>query len=190
MVLVPIMYCLLYRKKPSLITIITVTMAAIGLFLNFCSSRFYYSLLRRFGWFWWVAFGFALHIILVNHYSHQHNALAITGIQILLVGILCLTIGCIFEPIPARISFNAMFAIIVTSVLATALAFLVQNYMQKFSSPTHFAVVLTSEPVFAALAGYLWAGERLNSAGLVGAGLILLAMLITILFRKKAEAPL
>jgi len=67
---------------------------------------------------------------------------------------------------------------------------LVQNYMQKFSSPTHFAVVLTSEPVFAALAGYLWAGERLTSAGLVGAGLILLAMLITILFRKKSEVPI
>ncbi len=188
-VLVPIMYCLLYRKKPSLITIITVTMAAIGLFLISVPlgsiTLSYGDLLVLVG-----AFGFALHIILVNHYSHQHNALAITGIQILLVGILCLAIGCIFEPIPARISFNAMFAIIVTSVLATALAFLVQNYMQKFSTPTHFAVVLTSEPVFAALAGYLWAGERLTSAGLVGAGLILLAMLITILFRKKSEAPI
>jgi len=188
-VLVPIMYCLLYKKKPTLITIITVTMAAVGLFLisvPMGSIAFSYGdLLVLVG-----AFGFALHIIYVDYYSHKHNAIAITGIQVLVVGLICIALGCIFEPIPARITFNAMFSIIVTAVLSTALAFLVQNYMQKYSSPTHFAVVLTSEPVFAALAGFLWAEERLSHNGFVGAGLILLAMLITILFRKKSAAPL
>ena len=183
-VLVPIIYSLLYKKKPSLITIITVIMAAVGLFLisvpKGSITISYGDLLVLVG-----AFGFALHIIYVDYYSHQHNAMAITGIQVLVVGLLCMAIGCVFEPIPARITFNAMFAIIVTAVFATALAFLLQNYLQKYSTPTRFAIVFASEPVFAALAGYLWAGERLNRLGLVGAGLILLAMFITILFRKK-----
>lgn len=183
-VLVPIIYSLLYKKKPSLLTIITVFMAAVGLFLisvpKGSLTLSYGDLLVLVG-----AFGFALHIIYVDYYSHQHNALAITGIQVLVVGLLCTALGCIFEPIPARIPFNAMFAIIVTAVFATALAFLLQNHLQKYSTPTRFAVVFASEPVFAALAGYLWAGERLSKMGFVGAGLILLAMLITILFRKK-----
>lgn len=183
-VLVPIIYSLLHKKKPPLITIITVIMAAVGLFLlsvpRGSITLSYGDLLVLVG-----AFGFALHIIYVDFYSYQHNALAITGIQVLVVGLVCTAIGCVFEPIPARISFNAMFAIIVTAVFATALAFLLQNYLQKYSTPTRFAIVFASEPVFAALAGYLWAGERLNRLGFVGAGLILLAMLITILFRKK-----
>jgi drug/metabolite transporter (DMT)-like permease len=131
------------------------------------------------------AFGFAFHIIYVDRYSYQHNALAITGVQILFVGLLCLAIALVIEPIPARITFNAMFAIIVTAVFATAMAFLLQNYMQQYSTPTRFAIVLTTEPIFAALAGYWWAGEYLTRFGFIGAALILLAMLLSTIFRKK-----
>jgi Predicted permease, DMT superfamily len=188
-VLVPIMDSLLYKKKPSLATVITVTMAALGLFLisvplgSIMFSQGDSIVLVG-------AFGFAVHIILVDAYSHQHNAIAITAIQILVVGVLCTAIGSVVETIPVRITLNAMSAIIVTAVLSTALAFLVQNYMQRFSTPTHFAVVLTLEPVFAALAGYIWAGDRLSGSGLFGCGLILLAMLITVLFRKKPATPI
>lgn len=183
-VLVPIIYSILHKKRPTLLTIITVLMATVGLYLlsvpKGSIALSYGDLLVLVG-----AFGFALHIIYVDYYSHRHNAIAITGIQVLVVGLICTAIGSIFEPIPARISFNAMFAIIVTAVFATALAFLLQNYLQKYSTPTRFAIVFASEPVFAAMAGYLWAGERLNRLGFIGAGLILLAMLITIIFRKK-----
>src|SRR5665647_374134 len=181
-VLVPIIYSLLHKKKPSFITTITVIIAALGLYLisvplgSFTLT--YGDLLVLV-----CAFGFAFHIIYVDRYSHQHNALAITGVQILFVGLLCMAIGLIIEPIPARITFNAMFAIIVTAVFATAMAFLLQNYLQKYSTPTRFAIVLTTEPVFAALAGYWWAGEHLTRLGLIGATLILLAMLLSILLK-------
>lgn len=188
-VLVPIMDSILYKKKPSLVTVITVAMAALGLFLvsvPWGSIKFSVGdLIVLVG-----AFGFAVHIILVDAYSHQHNAIAITAIQILVVGVLCTAIGSAVETIPVRITLSAMSAIIVTAVLSTALAFLVQNYMQKFSTPTRFAVVLTTEPVFAAVAGYIWAGDRLPGSGLFGCGLILLAMVITVLFRKKPAAPI
>lgn len=184
-VLVPIIYALLYRKRPAAKTVFTIIIAAIGLFLisvpldTFTLS--YGDLLVLVG-----AFGFALHIIYVDYHSYKHNALAITGVQILFVGLLCLAIGLVTEPIPPRITFNAMFAIIVTAVLATSLSFLLQNYMQQYSTPTRFAIVLASEPVFAALAGYVWAGERLTRLALVGAALILAAMLISIIFKKDS----
>ena len=76
-------------------------------------------------------------------------------------------------------------AIAVTAVFATALAFATQNYMQKYSTPTRFAVVLTTEPVFAALTAYLLAGEVLSRQGMVGGGLIVVAMLISILTRRE-----
>ena len=184
-VLVPIMYALLHRKRPSLVTTITVVLAAIGMYLlsipagSFTLS--YGDFLVLIG-----AFGFALHILYVDRYSHQHNAMAVTGIQLLFVGLICMFIGCMTEPWPQRLTFNALSAIIVTAVFATALAFLLQNYLQKYSTPTRFAIVLTTEPVFAALAGYMWAGEHLSRQGFIGAALILLAMLLSILLRKHS----
>ncbi len=183
-VLVPVIYALINKKKPGLITSLTVIMAAVGLFfISFPSGSFslnYGDMLVLI-----CAFGFAMHIITVDLYSHKHNAVAITTVQILFVGLVCSIIGLIVEPIPPFLSSNALSAIIITAVFATALAFLVQNYMQRFSTPTRFAVVLTTEPVFAALAGYWWAGEHLGPLGLIGAGLILVAMLISTVFNRS-----
>jgi drug/metabolite transporter (DMT)-like permease len=183
-VLVPIMFVIKNRKMPAWSTTLTVIMAAVGLFLLSVPAG---KIALGYGDLMMLvcAFGFALHIVFVSKYSYQHNAVAITGIQILFVGILCLIIGLATEPWPQHFSNDTVLAIIVTSIFATSLAFLLQNYLQKFSSPTRFAVVLTSEPVFAALAGFLWAGEILSSRAYSGAALILLAMLLSILLRKN-----
>lgn len=185
-VLVPIMMALKQRKFPSWQTSLTVILAAVGLFfLSMPTGKFtlkYGDLLVLV-----CAFGFALHIVFVDHYSHRHNAVAITGIQIIFVGLLCFIIGLLNEPVPHHIRFNTILAVIVTSVFATSMAFLLQNYLQKFSTPTRFAVVLTTEPVFAALAGFLWAGEMLTRRAYTGAALILLAMLLSILLRKNTD---
>jgi drug/metabolite transporter (DMT)-like permease len=77
--------------------------------------------------------------------------------------------------------------LLVTSVFATSLAFLMQNALQKYSTPTRFAVVLTTEPVFAAIVAYLWAGESFTYRALAGAALIFGSMLISILTRKPKE---
>lgn len=182
-VLVPIIYSLLYRKRPAVSTAITVILAAIGLFfLSFPSN----TLSLAYGDFLLLicAFGFALHIIFVDRYSHQHNAIAITAVQILFVGIASLLIGLISEPWPSHFSANLLIALFITAVFATSLAFLLQNALQKYSTPTRFAVILTTEPVFAALTGYLWAQEVLSRRAMFGAGLILLSMLISVLIRK------
>ncbi len=185
-VLVPIMVAVKKRKLPSWQTSLTVIIAAVGLFLLSVPagkiSLGYGDLLVLI-----CAFGFALHIVFVDHYSHRHNAVAITGIQILFVGVLCMIIGLLTEPWPRHLSSITISAIIITSVFATSMAFLLQNYLQKFSTPTRFAVVLTSEPVFAALAGFIWAGEILTGRAYTGAGLILLAMLLSVLLRKNFE---
>jgi drug/metabolite transporter (DMT)-like permease len=183
-VLVPIMFYIKNRSWPDWQTSLTVIMAAAGLFLlSVPAGKFalgYGDLLVLI-----CAFGFALHIVFVSRYSYRHNAAAITGVQILFVGLLCLMIGFTAETMPRHMGVDTIVAIVVTSCFATSLAFLLQNYLQQFSTPTRFAVVLTSEPVFAALAGFIWAHEILTLRAYVGAGLILLAMLLSILLRKN-----
>lgn len=182
-VLVPIIYSIVNRIWPSLKTVFTVILAVTGLFLmsvpDNSFSLAYGDLLVLV-----CAFGFALHIVFVDRYSHYHNPVAITGVQILFVGLVCLVMGLFIEPIPSSLSANTIVAIFITAVFATALAFLIQNALQKYSTPSRFAIVLATEPVFAALAGYLWANEVFSLRTLLGAGLILLSMLISILVRR------
>ncbi len=185
-VLVPIIYTIFQRTLPELKTILTVLAALAGLFfLSFPSN----SLRLSYGDFLVLlsAFGFAFHIVCVDRFSHHHNAVAITAVQILFVGIMSLIVGLSSEPWPGHISARLGGDLLVTSVFATSLAFLMQNALQKYSTPTRFAIVLTTEPVFAAVVAYIWAGESFTYRALGGAALILGSMLISILTRKPKE---
>lgn len=183
-VLVPIIYCLLNHRRPSFRTVVTVITAVAGLYLLSFQGH---SVTLAMGDLLVLicAFGFAFHIVFVDRYSYRHNAVAITGVQILFTGVLCLAIGLVAEPWPAHFSARALLAIAITAIFATALAFLAQNSLQKFSTPTRFAIVLATEPVFAAVTAYFFAGEQLTRQGMAGGGLIVLSMLISILTRRE-----
>lgn len=182
-VLVPVLYFIMNRRLPRLPIVFSVMLAAVGLFfMSVQPGSFhlaYGDLLVLV-----CAFGFAVQILLVDRYSHRFNPVAITGVQILFVGLLCLMIGLVVEPWPEHFPVHVISAILITAVFATTMAFLLQNGMQKYSTPTRFAIVLTMEPVFAGLTGYLWANEILGSRALFGAAMILAAMLIAIITRR------
>ncbi|MBT7097313.1 EamA family transporter, partial [Candidatus Poribacteria bacterium] len=59
-----------------------------------------------------------------------------------------------------------------------ALAFLIMTYVQQRLSAVRTAVILTMEPLFAVVFGYVLAGDRLTSIQAVGAALILSALLV------------
>ena len=60
----------------------------------------------------------------------------------------------------------------------TALAYLVQTIAQKYTPPTRAALIMQSEPVFAALFAWLLIGERMVAKQFAGAALILLGILV------------
>jgi drug/metabolite transporter (DMT)-like permease len=82
-------------------------------------------------------------------------------------------------------------ALIVTSLVASALGFLVQTFAQQHAPPARTALILASEPAFAGLFGYLLADDRLSAISWVGAGLILAAILaVEIAPRLRPPRPL
>ncbi|HID55675.1 TPA: EamA family transporter, partial [Candidatus Poribacteria bacterium] len=66
----------------------------------------------------------------------------------------------------------------ITGFFATAVAFWAQNRFQSLISAGDTAIIFASEPVFAAMFGYLFLGERLAAGQGLGALLILTAMLV------------
>lgn len=79
-------------------------------------------------------------------------------------------------------------ALVVTSVLATAAAFTIQSFAQQVLPPTQTAVILTLEPVFAALTSLLLFHEVLGLRAACGAALILLAIVILELLPARMHA--
>src|SRR5690606_33944107 len=72
---------------------------------------------------------------------------------------------------------EVIIALVITSVLATAFAFLAQTYFQKYTTATHTALIFSTEPVFAALTAFVFAGERLGMNGITGSLCILGGMI-------------
>jgi drug/metabolite transporter (DMT)-like permease len=65
------------------------------------------------------------------------------------------------------------FGVIVTAIFTTALAYPLLVWGQRHTSATNTALILTFEPVFAAITSFFMLHERLGGRALAGAALIL-----------------
>jgi drug/metabolite transporter (DMT)-like permease len=122
-----------------------------------------------------VALG--LHIALLSRYSAGHDTVGLTFAQILAMAILFAALWPLSGAValPPREVWGAL---LVTGLLASAGAFYVQTFVQRRIPAARTAIILTMEPVFAALFGYWLAGDRLSAVQLGGAALILSALVV------------
>ena len=118
-----------------------------------------------------------LHIALLSRYASSYDAGALTLAQILAIALLFIIVW----PFTSPISWpppGVWVALLVTGLLASAGAFLVQTTVQQYIPAARTAIILTMEPVFAALFGYWLAGDRLLAIQILGALMILSALVI------------
>jgi len=142
------------------------------------------------------AVGFAFHIIITDRFAQQISPLLATTVQLLVVSAFSWIGAIFFENWKAALvprtlfSPKTVFALFVTAFLATAAAFFIQTAAQRYTSPTRVALILTMEPVFAALTSFFWVHERLTPLAEFGclfifAGMVL-AELPNVFKTKKA----
>jgi drug/metabolite transporter (DMT)-like permease len=118
-----------------------------------------------------------LHIALLSRYAASYDAGALTLAQILAMALLFVLMWPFFDPV-ALPPPGVWVALLVTGLLASAGAFLVQTTVQQHIPAARTAIILTMEPVFAALFGYWLAGDRLVAVQILGALMILSALVI------------
>jgi len=175
-VFVPALVTITTRKLPSLGLILGILCALVGLAFLSLGDRF--QLNKGDIMVLICAISFALHIYFVGRYAPQTNATVLASVQILTVSILSSIFSGFLPQSIMHFSTNVWVALLVTAIPATSLAFFVQTKMQQFTTPTHTALIFSMEPVFAAVSAFFFAGEILSPRGLLGAGLVLVGMLI------------
>jgi drug/metabolite transporter (DMT)-like permease len=137
------------------------------------------------------AVAFSAHILVTAHAVRDHDVSALLVVQLALCGIVCLVIAAAAGDIEAPRGATVWSALAVTSLVASALGFFVQTFAQRHAPPARTALILASEPAFAGLFGYALNDERLSALALVGAALIMAAILaVEILARMRPPRPL
>ncbi|GAB4416929.1 MAG: DMT family transporter [Anaerolineae bacterium] len=186
-VIVPLLATVLLRRPPGRAPTVGILAATVGLaFLSLDRN-----LRMQSGDLWVLACAvmFALHIVSVAHFSPQSDAVRLAVAQIGTVAVLALLGSQVFETPRLMLPAAAWAAIGFTGVVATALVFTLQVYVQRFTTPTHTALLFSLEPVFAAFFGWWWANETLGPKELLGCGLILAGMIVAELGDGHAPQP-
>ena len=130
---------------------------------------------------------FALHILFTDKFSKQSDVFLLVFFQFLTVTVLSMIFSLSLEEVTFAVEMDATFlkAVIVTSLFATVYAFMIQTYMQQYTTPTKTAIIFTMEPVSAAFYSYFAINEMLSHVQLLGALLIICATLMSEIRLKK-----
>jgi drug/metabolite transporter (DMT)-like permease len=179
-VIVPVLSAVLLRRKPTREVVAGVGLAAVGLVLLTGDAVGSIDLdqgeLLTLG----CAFAFAVHILLLAEFAPRYDAIALTAVQLAVVGLVLLGPGLFLGGygFPPR----AWVAAAYTGVTVSAVAFALQVWGQRRVGPTRASLLLMLEPVAAAAVGYA-SGDGPAPAAAVGAVLILAGVAV-------AETPL
>ena len=175
-VLVPLMVTVSSRELPRLGVLLGVISATIGLGLLTINESLSFN--NGDVLIFFCAVSFALHIILVGKYALEHSTVWLVTWQIAAVAFLSGAFAFITEPKTMTLTPEVWQALVITALFATCMAFFLQNYMQRFTTACHTAIIFSTEPVFAAFFAVLLLQEILSVKAYWGGAFILAGMLL------------
>jgi drug/metabolite transporter (DMT)-like permease len=128
-----------------------------------------------------------IHAVANEVSGSEHASVMMISAMQLGIGLVCILLIMPFAETPHVVfTANSIFAILYTTIFATALSTFIQVMYQKEISPTSAVLIYTLEPVVAAFIGYLWLSEKLTTGEFIGAMIIIGSMIIgQITFKKK-----
>ncbi|GAA2148289.1 DMT family transporter [Nocardioides koreensis] len=131
---------------------------------------------------------YALHIVGLGAWSTPHEALGMSIVQLVVITLVCLAAtapdGIVLPSTP-----QDWLSVVYMALFAGALALVGQTWAQAHLPPTRSAIIMSMEPVFAALFAVLLGGESFTLRMVTGGLMVLAAMLVVELApRRKVEA--
>ncbi len=183
-VFTPILALVLLRQRIAGVVWLAVAIAAAGLALLTLSGL-------EVGLGVWLTLAsavfYALHIVLLGQWSQRGQAFGLSAVQMVAIALVCLCATAPHGPTLPPDS-SAWLAILYMALIAGAGAMVMQTWAQSHLPAARAAIVMTTEPVFAAAFAVLLGVDVLSWRMLVGGGLILAAMyLVELLPRRQGE---
>jgi drug/metabolite transporter (DMT)-like permease len=189
-VLTPVMGAIFLRERVPALAWVAAGVSGVGLYL--LSGIGGDLNLRGDGLVLLAAIALSAHILATARAVRHYDVGALLAVQLAVCGLVPLAIAAAGGQLEAPRGATVWSALIVTSLVASALGFFVQTFAQQHAPPARTALILASEPAFAGLFGWLLADDRLSATGWLGAGLIMAAIVaveVTPRFRPPRPLP-
>jgi drug/metabolite transporter (DMT)-like permease len=176
LILVPIIGILL-KHTTGLTTWLGAALAVVGLYLLSVNDNLTMSLgdtLIFIGALFW-----AFHILVIDHFSGRIDPIQLSALQFLVCGLLSLGVSLIIETPTLSGAIAGWQPILFAGVVSVGIAYTLQVIAQKNAKPSHAAIIMSLEAVFAAIGGVWLLDESLSPRAWLGCGLMLAGMLLS-----------
>lgn len=184
-ILAPVVAFLMLHQRPGWVVGVAFVFAGIGMY--YLTAPDGGGLNRGDLWTLITAVVFGGHIVAVTELSRRHDARRLVWLQMAGTAVGVAITAALLEPLRFDPTGALLGALVFTGVVATALALVWQMRAQRHMTSSRAALILCFEPVFAAIASWLWLGERFAGTQWLGAGLILLGMALAA--RAESSPP-
>lgn len=127
---------------------------------------------------------FAIHILVIDHFSPKVDGVKLSCIQFFVAGIVSLIIAPFADPamgfdLPsAGDVFASWFTILYAGIMSCGVAFTLQVLGQKETEPAVASMILCLESVFALLAGMVLLGEMMSMREIIGCVIMFAAIVV------------
>lgn len=184
-VITPILHSIIQRKMPSARVMLCCVVALIGIGCMTIKESLTFSVYD----FWCLAcaFTYATFVLSTSHYVKENSGLLLGVWQLFFTTAYFLIYDFIFEDFCMPTSGLGWLNLLIMALVCTAFSFTMQAVCQKYTTPEHASLMFCLEPVSSAFFGFLCFGEIISPLGYVGAGLILLAVVLCSVKPKGTE---
>ncbi len=166
-----------FKQYISMNTWIGSVITIVGLYLLCVKDSFFISygeLLEVVGAFFWT-----IHILVIDRFSRKVDVLQLSFFQFITCSVLSLATALCIETISIASLKEALVPILYGGIASVGIAYTLQVVGQKNAQPSHAAIILSMETVFAALGGWMILNERLGTKELLGCTIMLVGMLLS-----------
>lgn len=181
-IIVPVLG-LFWRHKISKLTWIGGLLAVLGLYFLSVSEGFTLALgdaLVLASAFFWAG-----HVLLISHFSKKVDVLVLATLQFAVVAVLSLLASGFFETTDLGSVQAAAIPILYGGLMSVGVAYTLQIIAQQKARPSHAAIILSLESLFAAIGGILILNEALSFRIAFGGILMLAGVIVSQLKMKK-----
>ncbi len=125
------------------------------------------------------AFFWGLHVLVIGRFSPKTDPIQLAFFQFMLCAFFSFIASIILEETTLQNIFDASVPILYAGVVSVGIAYTLQVVAQQEAHPSHAAIIMSLEAVFAVIGGWIILDESIPLRGLIGCGLMLTGMIIS-----------
>lgn len=185
-VLVPV-FGLFFKRKVSLPVWIAVVCSVVALYLLCIKGDF--SLAAGDLLILVCAVCFAVHILVIDHFTAYCDGVKLSCLQFLFAGIISAVCMFLFETVDFAAIWSCILPLLYVGIFSCGVGYTLQILAQKDSNPTVVTILLSLESVFAVIAGAIILHQQMTAREYIGCVVMFAAVILAqIQFPEKKKA--